>query len=319
MLKQEKKYFCRAIGLEEIDGMKKNSLLKLKLRNNSLGYKLLLPATLLIAVISIYPLFRGISLSFMNYSIRRMKQAKFIGIDNFIRLLTTDSEFYSTLVFSFIYAFFVVVISYVMGMCFALLLNRDIKFRGFFRAMILIPWIIPPVVAGTNWTWLLNDILGFVNVTLMRLGIISRPILFLAEPLLARITVCFTGAWKSFPFMTIVLLSGMQGIPDELYESASIDGAGFFRSFRSITMPMLKPVSMISTVLMFIWTFNNFENIYLLTKGGPANATFVLPILSYYTAFFRSQLGYASAISTLMLVVLLVFALVYMRILRTNK
>jgi multiple sugar transport system permease protein len=299
--------------------MKKNSLLKLRLGNNSLGYKLLLPATLLIAVISIYPLFRGISLSFMSYSIRRMRQAKFIGLDNFMRLLATDSEFYSTLVFSFTYAFFVVVISYVTGMCFALLLNRDIKFRGFFRAMILIPWIIPPVVAGTNWTWLLNDILGFINVTLIRLGIISRPILFLADPVLARITVCITGAWKSFPFMTIVLLSGMQGIPDELYESASIDGAGFFRSFRAITMPMLKPVSMISTVLMFIWTFNNFENIYLLTRGGPANATFVLPILSYYTAFYRSQLGYASAISTLMLVVLLLLALVYMRILRTNK
>jgi multiple sugar transport system permease protein len=299
--------------------MKKNSLLKLRLRNNSLGYKLLLPATALIAVISIYPLFRGISLGFMSYSIRRMRQARFNGLDNFIRLLTSDSEFYSTLAFSFSYAFFVVVISYVTGMCFALLLNRDIKFRGFFRAMILIPWIIPPVVAGTNWTWLLNDILGFINVTLIRLGMINRPILFLADPVLARITVCFTGAWKSFPFMTIVLLSGMQGIPDELYESASIDGAGFFRSFRAITMPMLKPVSMISTVLMFIWTFNNFENIYLLTKGGPSNATFVLPILSYYTAFFRSQLGYASAISTLMLVVLLLLALVYMRILRTNK
>ncbi|MDR2369987.1 MAG: sugar ABC transporter permease, partial [Treponema sp.] len=154
---------------------------------------------------------------------------------------------------------------------------------------------------------------------LRKWGVISSPILFLADPLLARISVCFTGAWKSFPFMMIVLLSGMQGIPDELYESAAIDGAGFFRSFRYITVPMLKNVSIIATVLMFIWTFNNFENIYLLTKGGPANATFVLPILSYYTAFFRSQLGYASAISTLMLVVLLGMALIYMRILQKIK
>lgn len=289
------------------------------LRTNILGYKLLIPASLLIGAISIFPLVRGISLSFMSYSIRRgMRGAKFNGIDNFIRILTADPEFYSTLLFSFAYAFAVVAIAYFFGMCFALLLNRDIKFRGFFRAMILIPWIIPPVVAGTNWTWLLNDMLGFVNVTLVKWGLISRPILFLADPILARLTVCLTGAWKSFPFMTIVLLSGMQGIPDELYEAASIDGAGFFRSFWRITLPMLKPVSMISTVLMFIWTFNNFENIYLLTKGGPANATFVLPILSYYTAFFRSQLGYASAISTLLLVVLLFLALIYMRILRTN-
>jgi multiple sugar transport system permease protein len=205
-----------------------------------------------------------------------------------------------------------------MGMCFALLLNRPIKFRGFFRAMILIPWIIPPIVAATNWTWLLNDQLGFINLILRQWGFIDRPILFLADPVIARITVCFTGAWKSFPFMTIVLLSGMQGISGELYESASIDGAGFFRSFLHITVPMLKPVTMISTVLMFIWTFNNFENIYLLTKGGPANATFVLPILSYYIAFFRSQLGYASAISTLMLVILLALALLYMRLLQQS-
>ncbi|MDR1287527.1 MAG: sugar ABC transporter permease [Treponema sp.] len=255
----------------------------------------------------------------MSYSIRRIRAAGFNGIDNFIRILTTDAEFYGTLLFSFGYALAVVVLSYVLGMCFSLLLNRNIKFRGFFRAMILIPWIIPPVVAATNWTWLLNDQLGFVNLMLRKAGFIDKPILFLADPVLARLTVCFTGAWKSFPFMTIVLLSGMQGIPDELYESASIDGAGFFRSFRHITIPMLKNVTMISTVLMFIWTFNNFENIYLLTKGGPANATFVLPILSYYTAFFRSQLGYASAISTLMLGVLLVLALIYMRILRTSK
>lgn len=292
---------------------------RLKLRNNSLGYRLLFPATLLIAAISIYPLIRGVSLGFMSYSIRRPQAARFNGIDNFIRILTADSEFYRTLLFSFGYAFAVVLLSYFLGMCFSLLLNRDIKFRGFFRAMILIPWIIPPVVAATNWTWLLNDQLGFINLVLRRWGFIEKPILFLADPVLARLTVCFTGAWKSFPFMTITLLSGMQGIPDELYESASIDGAGFFRSLRYITLPMLKNVTLISTVLMFIWTFNNFENIYLLTKGGPANATFILPILSYYTAFFRSQLGYASAISTVMLVVLLFLALIYMRILRTGK
>jgi multiple sugar transport system permease protein len=154
---------------------------------------------------------------------------------------------------------------------------------------------------------------------LRRIHLINEPILFLADERLVRISVCFTGAWKSFPFMMVVLLSGMQSIPDELYESASIDGAGFFRSFWYITVPMLKSVTMISTVLMFIWTFNNFENIYLLTAGGPSYATFVLPILSYFIAFYRSQLGYASAISTVMLVVLLAMALVYMRILRGNR
>jgi multiple sugar transport system permease protein len=284
-----------------------------KFQQNRLGYQLLIPASLFIGAISIYPLIRGIMLSFMSYSTRRVRNARFNGLENFINILTNDPDFWAAFTFSIISAFVIVIVSYIMGMCFALLLNRDIKYRGFFRAMILIPWIIPPVVSATNWTWLLNDQLGFLNLTLRHWGFIDKPILFLADPVIARITVCFTGAWKSFPFMMIVLLSGLQSIPDELYESASIDGAGFFRSFIAITVPMLKPVTAISTVLMFIWTFNNFENIYLLTRGGPLNATFVLPILSYYTAFYRTQLGYASAISTMMLVVLLFLAMLYMR------
>jgi multiple sugar transport system permease protein len=294
-----------------------NLLKSEKFRQNRLGYQLLIPASLFIGAISIFPLIRGIMLSFMSYSTRRVRNARFNGLENFINILTNDPEFWAAFAFSIISSFVIVIISYVMGMCFALLLNRNIKYRGFFRAMILIPWIIPPVVSATNWTWLLNDQLGFINLTLRHWGFIDKPILFLADPVIARITVCFTGAWKSFPFMMIVLLSGLQSIPDELYESASIDGAGFFRSFRAITIPMLKPVTAISTVLMFIWTFNNFENIYLLTRGGPLNATFVLPILSYYTAFYRTQLGYASAISTMMLVVLLFLAMLYMRALNS--
>jgi ABC-type sugar transport system permease subunit len=289
-----------------------------RFRENRLGYQLLIPATLFIGAISIYPLIRGITLSFMSYSTRRVRNARFNGLENFINILTNDPEFWAAFIFSIISAFIIVMVSYVMGMCFALLLNRNIKFRGFFRAMILIPWIIPPVVSATNWTWILNDQLGFLNLTLKQWGFIDKPILFLADPVIARITVCFTGAWKSFPFMMIVLLSGLQSIPDELYESASIDGAGFFRSFINITVPMLRSVTAISTVLMFIWTFNNFENIYLLTRGGPLNATFVLPILSYYTAFYRTQLGYASAISTMMLVVLLFLAMLYMRALNNT-
>jgi multiple sugar transport system permease protein len=294
-----------------------NLLKSEKFRQNRLGYQLLIPASLFIGAISIYPLIRGIMLSFMSYSTRRVRNARFNGLENFINILTNDPDFWAAFAFSIISAFVIVIVSYIMGMCFALLLNRDIKYRGFFRAMILIPWIIPPVVSATNWTWLLNDQLGFLNLTLRHWGFIDKPILFLADPVIARITVCFTGAWKSFPFMMIVLLSGLQSIPDELYESASIDGAGFFRSFIAITIPMLKPVTAISTVLMFIWTFNNFENIYLLTRGGPLNATFVLPILSYYTAFYRTQLGYASAISTMMLVVLLFLAMLYMRALNS--
>lgn len=132
---------------------------------------------------------------------------------------------------------------------------------------------------------------------------------------MAKVTVILFGAWKSFPFMMITLLSGLQTIPGDLYEAAEIDGANGWQRFRRITLPMLSSVSTVCVVLLFIWTFNNFENIYLLTMGGPNKATYVLSILTYYTAFTRSNLGYASAISVVMLVVLMILIGAYIRLL----
>lgn len=281
--------------------------------NPVFGYKMLMPATILFLLVSIYPLLNGFRLAMMNYNLLKPKSRGFIGLGNIIKILTSDKEFYGVLAYSFLYTFFVVLVSYILGLCFAMLLNKDIKFRGLFRALILIPWVIPSVVASTNWQWVLNDQIGIINTTLMNMGFISKPILFLALPELARITVIFTSAWKSFPFFTVVLLAGLQSIPKELYEAAQIDGANPLQAFRHVTLSMLRNVTLICTTLMFIWTFNNFENIYLLTQGGPRQSTFVLPILSYYTAFFRSNLGYASAISVVMLVVLMLLSGVYLR------
>jgi multiple sugar transport system permease protein len=254
----------------------------------------------------------------MDYNLLKPNDIKFVWFDNFIQIITSDKEFYSVLGYSFVYTISVVLISYIIGLILALLLNRDIKFRGLFRALVLIPWVVPPVVAATNWSWVLNDQVGIINNFLESINLIDKPILFLGTAEMARVTVILTSAWKSFPFMMIVLLAGLEGIPSDLYEAAYIDGAGFIKSFLHITMPMIRNVSLICTTLMFIWTFNNFENIYLLTRGGPSQATFVLPILSYYTAFFRSEIGYASAISVILLVVLLIISLSYLRLQRNE-
>jgi ABC-type sugar transport system permease subunit len=223
------------------------------------------------------------------------------------------------LLYTLIYTVSVVVISYCFGLFLALLLNRKIKFRAFYRALVLLPWVVSPTIAATNWMWVLNDRIGFFNQWLQKLHVVSSPVLFLAVPDLARITVIFTSAWKAFPFMAITILAALQGINADLYESAYIDGAGFWRSFVHITLPMIKRVSAVSTILMFIWNFNNFENIYLLTRGGPSAATFTLPILTYYTAFYRSNLGYASTVGTTILFVLLVVSLLYLRVLRADE
>lgn len=289
------------------------------LNNKPLGYKMILPATLLICLISVYPLIRGIMMSFMNYNLLKPNKIGFNGLDNFIKLFTRDKEFWGVLGFTFTYTLSVVIIAYVMGLIFAMLLNRDIKFRGVFRALILIPWIIPNSVATTCWQWVLNDQFGIINNVLQSLNIIEKPILFLADTTLTRYVVIWTGAWKSFPFMMITLLAGLQTIPDDLYEAAEIDGAGFWQKFAHITMPMLNNVTATCTTLMFIWTFNNFDGIYLLTKGGPNNATYVLSIYTYYTAFMRSNLGYAATISTVLLVILLAFICLYLAVLNRNK
>jgi multiple sugar transport system permease protein len=144
-------------------------------------------------------------------------------------------------------------------------------------------------------------------------GLFSKPVLFVADPATARLTVIVFSTWKALPFMSITLLAGLQSIPRELYESARIDGAGGLRSFASITVPLLRNVTIIAVTLMSIWTFNNFEDIYLLTEGGPIDATQILPILSYNTAFFRGHMGYAAAISTVMALLLFLLTLPFVR------
>ena len=143
---------------------------------------------------------------------------------------------------------------------------------------------------------------------------IDESILFLADPIIVKLTVIVTGTWKTFPFMMIVILAGLQSIPKDLYESAYVDGCGFWRSLRYITIPTIANVSSICIILQIIWTFNNMENIYMLTKGGPNGATYILPILTYYTAFFRNKLSYAAAIAVTILVIMLFFCIIYLRI-----
>jgi multiple sugar transport system permease protein len=282
-------------------------------KKNSLGYRLLIPGLLIILLINIIPIIQGIYYSFTDYSLVQ-GEINFIGLKNYITAFTSDREFYNVLTFTFIYSFATVVISYILGLLMATILNQKIRFRVFFRALVLLPWVIPIVVAAITWSWVLDYHYGIVNQVLVNLRLIDSPILFLADRTIARFTVIMVTSWKSFPFMTVVLLAGLQSIPKDLYEAASIDGADAFRNFWHITMPHLKGISLIITMLTFIWTFNSFEYIWLLTAGGPARSTFVLPIYTYHRAFFRGDIGYASTIGTIMLIVLLLLSYFYLNL-----
>lgn len=294
-----------------------NKVKKGRKSSDYFGYKLLLPSTVLFLLISVYPLVSGINMSFTNKSLMRSNQTKFVFLENYISLFQ-DREFLGSLAFTFVYTILVVFISYVAGLVLALALNRDMKGRAIFRTIFLLPWVIPSVVAMTNWSWLLNDQFGFINAFLEKLHIIDKPILFLADYKYIRATVILISVWKAMPFMMISLLAGLQSVPKELYEAAAMDGANFPAVLKTITLPLIWPVSFISVTLNFIWTINNFENIWLLTGGGPNGHTFTLPIYSYYTAFYRQNLSYAAAIATTLIICMLLAGGVYLLIKRKS-
>ena len=274
---------------------------------------------LVFLVVSVYPLLTGLSLSFQDQNLYKGSKQGFIGLKNFAQVFFSDKEFRADFLFTVVYTLCVVLIAYALGLIFALLLNQKIPCRQLFRVLVLIPWIIPPVVSSMSWNWLLNDTFGFVNHFLKSVGVIDESILFLANKTLAKATVIAVGAWRNFPFMTVVILAGLQSVSHDYYEAASIDGAGAFQKFRYITLPMLKSVSVIAVTLVTIWTFNNFDNIYLLTKGGPAQSTEVLSILTYNNAFFRGSISYASAMATIMLLLMMAGSAIYFKVSKVNQ
>lgn len=285
-----------------------------RLFSRRFGYMLIFPSAIVFLIVSIYPLLTGIMLSFQNSSLYKGDEKKFVGLKNIITILTSDAEFRSDLLFTVIYTIGIVVIAYITGLVFSLLLNTDVPCRTLFRVLILIPWVISPAVSSMSWSWLLSDQYGFFNNFLKSIGVIDKSILFLADKTLAKIMVIIIGAWRNFPFITVSLLAGLQGISKDYYEAADIDGANKFQRFRYVTFPHLKNVSIITITLVSIWTFNNFDNIYMLTKGGPAQSTEVLSILAYNNAFFRGNISYASAMATVMLVIMLIASGVYFKV-----
>ncbi len=289
--------------------------LKKILKSNSLfAYMLLLPATIALVMIRVVPLVQGIGISFTNRRLLEDRPTSFVGLQNFIRVFTEDAEFWKVFLFTFTYTICVVVLSYALGLAIAILMNMDIRGRGLFRTLLLIPWVVPAVVAGAAWKWALNDQAGIINQMLQALHIISKSIPFLASPFWAKVVVIFAGAWKNYPYMALSLLAGLQNVPMDTREAAKIDGANIFQSFFRVILPQIKPVTMVCTTLMFIWTFNNFDNIFLLTSGGPDGSTQVMSILSYYSAFSKMNMGYASAISTVMLVFMMACSVIYIKL-----
>lgn len=277
-------------------------------KTNLLPYQFLLPSIILIAVVNMYPMFSGLIYSFKDGTMAQ--SGNFVGLSNFVELFRMD-DFWNALSFSAIFSIFSVIGSYVMGLGLAILLNKEVMGRGFFRVALMVPWIVPSVVSIVGWRWMIGDQSGMVNTFLGYFGI--EPILFLANEKWAVFSVIVVKIWRSFPFMMISLLAGLSSISQDLYQSASIDGAGRWKSFWYITMPQLKMISIVCWILMTIWCFNDFETIWLLTQGGPANATENLIVIAFKYTFIKNSVGIGAAIAIVSLILLMLLAMLLLK------
>lgn len=280
------------------------------------GYLFLIPAFLFFTIIIGYPLVNGILQSFFERSLI-YPISYFIGLKNYEELIK-DSNFWYTLKNTFLWTLTISGLTLVVGLILALILNQNLKGKGFFRAVWLLPWALPTIVASLMWSWMYEPNIGVLNFILSKAGLIKEPVLWLATPRFAFISVLIVGIWKGFPFVMLSILAGLQSIPQELYESASIDGATSLAKFRYITIPSLLPVISIVTTLQIIWNFNHFDIIYQMTRGGPGNATMLMSTMVYIQAFGATRLGYGSAIATVMLVFLCLFSYIYFSLYRRS-
>jgi multiple sugar transport system permease protein len=273
-----------------------------------LAYVALAPAAALLILLVAVPTISVLVTSFQDVGLGG--EARFVGIDNFVWAVT-NVQFLETLRNTFVWVFGSVSLEMAVGLGLALLLHKQFMFRGLARAIILAPYLIPTVVAVLTWRFMFHDIMGVINYALRTIGLIDQPLLFLNSASTAMMSVIVVGVWKFFPFVVIALLGILQSIPQEQYEAARIDGASAFQQFWRITLPHILPVFLLTALLRTIWAFHKFEIIYLLTGGGPVNATTTLPVLVYFKGFVDFEFGRAAAAAIITFLIILVFLIAY--------
>jgi multiple sugar transport system permease protein len=281
-------------------------------RQERLAYPLVMPAALLIAGIILYPV--GATMLTAFYATDKLgRLGAFVGWENF-RLLDEDPAFWEILRRSFLWTGLAVGVKTGVGLALALLLNLPFRGQRAVRLLSVIPWALPIPISAMVWQWTYNSEFGLLNHFLKSTGIWTHPPAWLANPGTAFAATLTVDIWIGLPFMALVFLAGLQAIPPEHYEAAAIDGAGVGQRFVYVTLPSLRPVIVMASLLSVIWTFNDFPVIYIITKGGPINTTDILVTHLYKTAFQFLDFGPASAMALLTFVFLLIFSLLYARL-----
>lgn len=279
--------------------------------NTRFALFIILPAFIIAGVVLYYPIFNSILMSFQNVHFGK-GTFEWVGFANF-REIFTNPQFIKSFTWTLVFGVISTLLLLIIGMYFAILLNRKMPGRNFLRGLLLIPWAIPVFVNSFLWLWLLDVQFGFFNYILMLLKIIEEPIHWTGHALYARISVIMAYVWRVFPFNMIVYLAAFQTIDPVLYEAAEIDGAGKIKQFLHVTIPQIKNILIFTGLLNFIWSFQEFTTIWIMTKGGPVSSTDTLITRIYNLGFQNRSFGPAAANGVLWIIFLILFSIVYLR------
>jgi len=279
-------------------------------------YILITPALVALGFVTVYPVMYNLIQAF--YSTDFSGRQHFVGLRNFGKLLTS-STFAIIMRNTLVWTVGIIVAVFLLGLVAALILNMNFKGRTFFRVVLVLPWVVPRVIAGLMWKYMVHGDLGVINDILVRLGLIDSYIPWLGNTGTSLFTVMIAQIWKLYPFVMIMLLAGLQSIPQVLYEAAQIDGANTWQKFRYITFPQLFMVVRIIILLMCVWAINAFDLVYVMSRGGPLHSSELLAMRIYTYGFEIGRFGMAAATSTVAFFITILFAIMYLKIIRVGE
>lgn len=292
--------------------------MNLKTKKKIAPYLYVMPVLILLLIMYGYPLIKSIIMSLQDYKLTSSGSAPFNDFANFKKMFS-DTDFLLLLKNSLIYVIISVVAQFVLGLILALCLKTKFRGRGIYQSIVFLPWAFSSFVVGLMFRWSFNGEYGVVNDILMKMGIIKENVAWLGTPGLSLAVVIIAMIWMGIPFFGIMILAALQSVPADIYEAADIDGCGMFRKFFSLTLPYIKPTIIMTVLLRTIWIFNSFDLIVIITGGGPVNYSQTLPSYMYSKAFASYDFGLASAFGVLLIVILGIYAVLFLKLSNYDK
>jgi len=281
-------------------------------------YLLLLPAFVIVLAFFAYPVAKAFQLSFMRYVLYRPNDIGFAGLENY-RALLTDPNLLRILWNSLIWVVATVGLQFLLGFVLALALNRPFRGKNAYQAVVFLPWAVSAFLIGMIFKWMFSEHNGLINHLLLQIGLLDKPVAFLAMMNVSIIPVIIAMVWYGVPFFGMMILAALQSIPHEMMEAADIDGAGKMRKLFSIVIPYIKPTLILTVLLRVIWVFNSAELIYVMTNGGPVNSSHNLPSYTFDKIGYSADYGQASALGVMMLIIMAVYTVFFLKATKYNE